>query len=745
MSGGDHAELSGTFTGPVLGTGVQHISYGVARGPAPRALAALPPAPGLLVGREEQVAELLASLDPGATGSPTTVVSAVAGLAGVGKTSLVLHAAHEAVARGWFPGGVLFVDLRGYDPGGPLGTAEALGSLLRAVGVREADLPPGEAEQAALLRSQLAEMAAAGRPVLLVADNASGAAQVEPLLPGSPAHRVLVTSRHTLASLPRARLLDLDILTPAGAAELIARSLTEARPGDPRPDEEPSALARLAELCGLLPLALRIAAALLKADPYRSLEDLADELTESHSRLAALHYDDDGGAPGVRAAFDLSYARLDERQARLFRLLPLNPGADIATEAAAALAGEPVRPVRALLAALARAHLLEPVGRDRWRMHDLVREYARELGLRQQDRREALGRLLDHYVAWAEDAQCFTRPVPGKPRNGHLTEHSRALAWIERERATLVAATTLAATSGRPRQALTLAHLLHPFLHRHRYREDLVTTARAYLKAAHITGDEPTVTHALYALGTALNEAERWDEAVGRLKGATALAQRAGDRITESRVLRSIGQAHSRAGRHEEAARHFAHALAVARTAGDRKGEAAAVTCLGTGAYDRQHYEEAIARFEEAEALMAEAGVHDHGTNLANLFRALFKAGRLDEGVVRCREAAARMRSEGDRLSEVRLLTEAGMKLHQAGRLGDAVTYLREAVAAGEEYGHWGFLGDALSCLGQALLANGETAAGRDCLERAATLFEAHEAGDPAQAIRTLLSQLSIA
>ena len=300
----------------------------------------MPAGPRRLVGRDGEVGELLELLDPQRPGPPAVVV---AGLPGIGKTSLALHAAHEAVVvRGWFPGGVLFVDLRGYDPDRQLMAGQALGELLRQLGVADANLPPAE-EQAGRYQSELAHLADAGKPVLLVTDNASTAAQVEALIPARSKHRLLVTSRDILASIP-ARLIDLDVLPPPAAADLITQVLTSARPGDRRARDEVAELQQVAELCGRLPLALQITAEILKADPGLPVAAMAAELQDPPARLAALSREDGGGRTrAVRAAFEASYRRLAADQARLFRLLALNPGPDTATEAAAALAGRPGR------------------------------------------------------------------------------------------------------------------------------------------------------------------------------------------------------------------------------------------------------------------------------------------------------------------------------------------------------------------------------------------------------------------
>ena len=321
---------------------------------APIALAQLPALVTAFTGRDVELTEITTLLDP-ARNEGAVVVSAVAGLAGVGKTALAVQAAHAARQAGWFPGGVLFIDLHGYDDT-PVGPGQALDALLRALGVAAEHIPPGTEERAALYRSALAQI---GDPVLIIADNASAEAQVRLLLPGPGPHRVVVTSRHTLAGLG-GRLLDVTVLGEEAAVALLEAALRRRRPGDERIGADRAGAMRLAGICGGLPLALQITA-LLKADPSRTVGDLADELGDEVRRLEALAYDDGGGtsAPSVAAAFELSYRRLGEAAARVFRLLPVNPGPDVSTAAAAALAGLPVGEVRRVLGQLVSAHLVE--------------------------------------------------------------------------------------------------------------------------------------------------------------------------------------------------------------------------------------------------------------------------------------------------------------------------------------------------------------------------------------------------
>ena len=244
------------------------------------------------------------------------MVSAVAGLPGVGKTALAVQAGHAALQRGWYQGGVIFIDLHGYDDQ-PVEPGQALDALLRALGVSGDHIPASLDGRVTLYRSALAQISDS---VLVFADNASSEAQVRPLLPGIGPHKVLVTSRHTLAGL-EARLVDVRVLDRDTSVGLLDAALRMGRPGDDRIARDPEAATRLAVLCDGLPLALQIVAALLKADPLLEAGELADELAEEQQRLKRLRYDDGSGPGGlsVAAAFELSFRKLNEDHARLFR------------------------------------------------------------------------------------------------------------------------------------------------------------------------------------------------------------------------------------------------------------------------------------------------------------------------------------------------------------------------------------------------------------------------------------------
>ncbi len=344
------------------------------------------------------------------------VISAVSGTAGVGKTGLALRWAHRV--RGEFPDGQLYVNLRGYDPDQPLSAGYALAGFLRALGVPGQEIPPEPDERATLYRSLLD-----GRRMLIVLDNASSVEQVRPLLPGTPSALVVVTSRDSLGGLVArdgARRLDLDLLPPEDAVALL-----EALIGG-RAEAEPEAAAALAEQCVRLPLALRVAAELAGTRPATSLAQLVAELADEQRRLELL---DPGGDPrtAVRAVFSWSYLHLPAQAARAFRLLGLHPGPDLDPYAAAALTYTTEEQAQHLLEVLARAHLIAPTGPDRYGMHDLLRAYATYLtGIEdsEEERRTALTRLFDHYLATTGAAMDTLHPAeqgyrPRIPAIGH--------------------------------------------------------------------------------------------------------------------------------------------------------------------------------------------------------------------------------------------------------------------------------------------------------------------------------------
>lgn len=359
-------------------------------GPAPA-----PPEPGAtrrdlpvdigdFTGRQAELRQLLTALGTDDR-RPATIV-AIDGMAGVGKTALAVHVAHRLAPR--YPGGQLFVDLRGHTPGRqPLTAPEALGKLLRAAGVHDGDIPESEDERATLWRTTLAD-----RRVLIVLDNAADTTQAARLLPGASGCLVLLTSRRRLTDVDGALLLSLDVLSDAEAAELFGRVV-----GDTRPAAHPEAVAAVVSLCGNLPLAVRIAAARLRHRPSWSVPYLAGRLHDHQRRLAELR----GEGRSVSAGFTLSYQYLTADQQRTFRLLGLHPAPDLDAPTVAALIERPLRRTEDLLEDLVDAHLLQQPIAGRYRFQALLRIYAAQLARSAEtdaSRTTALMSLCAHYL-----------------------------------------------------------------------------------------------------------------------------------------------------------------------------------------------------------------------------------------------------------------------------------------------------------------------------------------------------------
>jgi DNA-binding SARP family transcriptional activator/DNA-binding XRE family transcriptional regulator len=439
--------------------------------PRPRQLPAAVPG---FTGRAAHLERLDALLPrEGSSQGTAVVISAIDGTAGVGKTALAVYWAHRVADR--FPDGQLYVNLRGFDPAGPVPPDEAVRGFLDALHVPGQRMPVGLDAQAALYRSLLA-----GRRMLVVLDNARDADQVRPLLPGSSGCLVIVTSRNELAGLVAAEgahPVPLDLLDPEDAAQLLARRL-----GADRVAAEPEALASIVRACAGLPLALVIVAARAATRPGLSLAALAAELRQARGGLDAFSGTDP--VTDVRAVFSWSYRSLSEPAGRLFRLLGLHPGADLTMRAAASLAGVPAEEVRPLLAELSRARLMAEHAPGRYAFHDLLRAYAAELAAETdppEERHAALHRLLDHYLhtAYAADAQLnphrdqITR-TPSQPgvTLDEVSNQRHALAWFAAEHATLLAVIERTVTAGCDTHTWQLAWAVTTYLDRQGHWHD---------------------------------------------------------------------------------------------------------------------------------------------------------------------------------------------------------------------------------------------------------------------------------
>jgi DNA-binding SARP family transcriptional activator len=655
--------------------------------PVPRQL---PAAVAGFTGRTAELAALTGMLDQAGTPG-TLVISAIGGTAGVGKTALAVHWAHQVAGR--FTDGQLHVNLRGHDPSGsPVTAAEAIRGFLAALGVPPERIPPDPQAQAGLYRSLLS-----GKQMLILLDNALDERQVRPLLPASPASLVLVTSRSQLGGLAAtdgARLLSLDVLSHAEAVQLLA-----ARLGVGRAAAEPDAVDRIAGLCACLPLALAVAAARAAARPGFPLAALAGELAESAGGLDAL----DGGDPAtsVRAVFFWSYQQLGRQAARMYRLLGLHPGLDISVAAAASLAGCPAPLARGLLRELAGAHLITERVPGRYAFHALLRAYAAEQAHQadsQDDRDAAICRVLDYYLHTAARAAVFLDPSkepvvlvtlrPGAA-SGQLADYSEAMAWFDSEHEVLLAAITLADNRSLDVHAWQLPWAISYFLKTRGHWQHWAATARTALAAATRLGDTTAQALSGRLLADACRYLGDYEQARRHYDGSLTLCQRLGDRFTEAKVQRGLGVLAGVQGRDTDALGHSEQALGLYQAIGDKAGEAFALNNVGWYRGVLGDYQQARAFCRRSLALCAETGDREtEGNAWDSLGYAEHHLGNLVEATA-CYQRALRLhRQTGDRYAQADILAHLGDTLHTAGELAGARQAWQQALAIFEDFGH---------------------------------------------------------
>jgi tetratricopeptide (TPR) repeat protein len=652
-------------------------------GVATPSLHQLPPDVALFTGREAELSRLRALLPEGGTG---TAISAIAGTAGVGKTSLALRLAHELVPR--FGDVQLFVNLHGYDTRQRLTPGRVLDRFLRALGVAPEAIPTEVDEQAALYRSLLADRAG-----LVVLDNASSTEQVRLLLPGSPTCLVLLTSRRRLAALDGALFLDLDVMDPSEALDFL-RKLA----GPERVNAEPEAADRIVTLCGRLPLALRIAGSRLGARPAWSLAWLAGRLADERTRLGELEVED----LEVRTTFALSYRDLDAPAARMFRRLGLVAGPDFAPGVAAALTDSTPEEAEALLEGLVDAHLLEAtLTSGRYRFHDLLRLYAQErlqADEEDQERDGALRQMLEWYVDTALAGSRLLTPTSRRrststiPRVSSRDEagmgpgsvfatRAAALDWFEAERANLVAATRQAASLGLDAIAWQLPKALFRFFYLRKHWSDWQNTHTVGLAIARAAHNRPAEASILTNLGIAYSDLRCFEEAIDCQQQAHAICRELGNRSGEAAALANLGVIYNRLGRPDEAIDCARQALPIFREFGDHRAEGRALENLGHASRMQQHFAEAIDYGYQALSIYREIGDPNYqGSALRGIGNAYLATGGIPEAIDCLNQALKIYRDDGLRWGEGAALQSLGLALQQIQRRDDARACWEEAL-----------------------------------------------------------------
>jgi NB-ARC domain. len=644
-----------------------------------------------------------------------------------------------------FPDGQLYADLRGAGDD-PIAAESVLAAFLRGLGMPLDVIPEGAAERAALYRSLLAD-----RRILVLLDNARDAAQVTPLLPGSPGCAAIVTSRAKLADLPAARLIDLDVMEPEEALNLFA-----AVAGPERVAAERGAAMDVVAACGFLPLAVRIVAARLAARPAWTVASLVPRLADERRRLDELKV----GNLAVSATFALGYGQLEPRQARAFRLLSLPNGSAISVLAAAAVLGHGPLETEDLLESLVDASLLEAPAPGRYRFHDLLKLFARRQAEQVEDPAaagRALSRLLGFYLSSAKAAHRLAYegsliaerlsavPVAGRA----FASADEAVGWLAVEGEDMFAA--IGQVVGEPGGAaapatgtLLAADLLvamEPLLETGTHAREFDQRARAVLAAAEAAGDRASELRCRYVLGRVLFGANRLDESEEQFRRGLDLATASGDSFLLGEILNGLGVVTGRKRRHEEALGWFDAAMKAFREIGAPAGEALVLSYSARDHLGLGHVDEAIAAAERGLAIFTEIG---SGAGMAraryHLGVVLSQVGRFTEAVVHHAECLEFFRASRQRVWEQRVCCRLAETFIAAGRYTDATRHAEQALAVSREIAHPYGEAQSLAALGKALTGMGSTRRSGDCLRAAYDIFR--RLGSPeAEDLRALLER----
>ncbi|WP_171172294.1 BTAD domain-containing putative transcriptional regulator [Streptomyces sp. I05A-00742] len=667
-------------------------------------------------------------------------VSAVAGIGGVGKTTLAVHVAHAA--RDHFPDGQLYVDLQGTGP--VVAEPEAvLGAFLRALGIPDPAIPEGLQERSALFRSTLD-----GRRVLALLDNARDAAQVRPLLPGTEGCAALVTSRTRMVDLAGAHLVDLDVMSPEEALVLFTRIV-----GTERVAAERDAAMDTVAACGFLPLAIRIAASRLAARRTWTVSVLARKLADERRRLDELR----AGDLAVTASFELGYGQLEPAQARAFRLLGLPDGPDISLTAAAAVLDLDVDTTEELLETLVDASLLESAAPGRYRYHDLLRLYARSCAERDEhppaEREAALSRLLDFYLATAAGVYVLERPgdqllkniTPTAYPGLAFTDRAAGADWLFAEAACLLACVRQhAQDSGEPmRKAVDLLLATNDLTESGAYSRLYANAAEDLLVTTRASGDIRAEGRARTVLAHVHSLSGRFPEAEHQAGEAMRLARADGDVIPSCIAANIRGIIGIYQHRYEEAEAYCGQALASFRADGNRPGEASALSNLSRIHGDTGRTDSAVRLAEQSLGIYHELDVSWRLANGHYAYGlALHSAERHQEALTQFVDALAIFRDNRQRMWEGWSLFRMAEVLHATGEHARGAAHAEQALVRLRGIGGEWRRGNILTVLGHCLDRLGQQGRARACWTDALSVFEQLGDEEEASGVRGLLTRV---
>lgn len=652
----------------------------------PAAPRQLPRVNAYFCGRQPELRALSAQLE---TDGPACV-TLISGPAGVGKTALALYWAHQAAVK--FPDGQLYVDLRGFDPADqPVSPSQAIRWFLDALNVPRDRIPADLQAQAGLYRSLVAD-----RGILVVLDNAADATQVRPLIPGSEHCMTVITSRSSLPGLvasDASSTLRLGMLSAAEARELLALRL-----GAGRLVAEPTAAARLISICGGLPLALAVTAALAATHPERSLAELVAELTRTETRLDALATGDP--ATDLRAVLHASCKALSDASARAFCLLSEHPGPDVTVNAVASLAGLTLSQASAAVAELTQANLVtEPVP-GRFGIHDLLRQFAarRLHEVHGADERRAVGqRMLDHYARTATAAALAITPqrnlqFPGQPVPGvrpeRIDSQDEAFGWLRAEHAVLMRVIGYASDTGADDYAWRVPLALTDFHDRAGYWHDWAACQRIALAAAERLGDIANQSNAHRYLGRAFFYIQP-DDALRHMIRSVELRHQIGPAGAEAGIHIDIARLHEQRGDVASALQSAQQALSLYQAANHRVGEAHALNAVGFYHALAGEYPHALRFCSQALSLATETGDQRAEAQAWESLGVIHEHTRDAGQAITCyQRSLALHRLLADRYLTTKLLTHLGDVYRAAGTIDAACNAWEEALGILDNLGH---------------------------------------------------------
>jgi len=679
----------------------------------------LPREPVSFTGRDEELRQLTDAAN-GASG--VIEIHAIGGMAGVGKTALAVHAAYRVAGR--FPEGQLFLPLHGHSlEQQPVTAKDALGTLLLAAGIPASNIPADLTARTALWRARTAE-----KKFLVILDDAVSSEQVRPLIPGASSSLVIVTSRRRLIDLEDSRAISLEALPVREAALLFVRLAD-------RPDLEASApeAEAIAQLCGCLPLTIGLQARRLHHHPTWTAADLADDLRAERGRLPLTQLE----TLPVSSAFRMSYAGLDDDHKRLFRALGLHPGTEIDIYAAAALDDSDLSAARVNLDGLFSHYLLIELEPGRYRMHDLIREFARSLTdtAPLADQAERLNRVFDYYLHTARTADVhLARRTPSSLRGlpikspgfaPDLSTQATALAWMNAERLNLTAVAEYAARHDTLRYAVAIPAAMHGFLRTQGYWDHGLALHETACETARRELDPAAEAGALTDLGDMQYITGNYPAAAASLNQALTLSRRSGNLLAEAEALRFLSFVQYETGDRATAIASLSRALDCFRVLGNQVEEAGVLGYIAVVQHANGQYVAAQANQEQALALHRELGDRYGEANALNFLGAVQDAlGEYAVEAANQEQALALHRELGNRFGEANALHWLGCAQQGAGDYRAAAASQQRALDLYRELSYRMGEANVLNRMGSLTTASGDFAAGVPLLERALSLFQ---------------------